>query len=154
MQGSGRQSEPSGGISAFRGGVSNDEGETVDYGVPTDKFVVADAVSDMVSHDNARLAVSKNSNEDLHVMYDRVMGTKTSIAGGGGDSPDHLPIQQHQSDMRHRRGNLSVSMDEKVSLGNSQNNMEEPAYSGGTLIYNPTINQQIRNRHIIRDERG
>ena len=86
MQGSGRQSEPSGGISAFRGGVSNDEGETVDYGVPTDKFVVADATSDMISHENAVLAASKASNEDLQVMYDRVMGSKSTT--GGAESPD------------------------------------------------------------------
>ena len=55
--GSGRQSEPSGGISAFRGGLSNDgAGETADYGVgiPTDKFVVADATSDMISLENAK----------------------------------------------------------------------------------------------------
>lgn len=48
MHGSGRQSEPSGGISAFRGGVSNED-VTQDYGVPTDKFVVADMTSDLHS---------------------------------------------------------------------------------------------------------
>ena len=46
MHGSGRQSDPSGGISAFRGGASMD-GTHYD-GVPTDKFVVGDSTSEVV----------------------------------------------------------------------------------------------------------
>lgn len=96
--------------------------------MPTDKFVVADAASDMMSLENAKLAASKNGNEDLQMMYDRVMGS------GGGDSPEMPNVQ---SEMRHRRGNLSMSVDEKVSLGS--NNVDGPA-AGGTLLFNPTIN--------------
>ena len=43
---SGRQSDPSGGISAFRGGASTDG--THDHGVPTDKFVVGDSASEIM----------------------------------------------------------------------------------------------------------
>ena len=51
MHGSGRQSDPSGGISAFRGGASMDGYDAgVDAsGVPQDKFVVGDSASDMIT---------------------------------------------------------------------------------------------------------
>ena len=45
MHGSGRQSDPSGGISAFRGGASQDG--THYSGVPEDKFVVGDSTSEV-----------------------------------------------------------------------------------------------------------
>ena len=54
MHGSARQSEPSGGISAFHGAVTNEEVDTmVDYGAPTEKFNIADGVSEMVSKNAA-----------------------------------------------------------------------------------------------------
>ena len=66
------------------------------------------------------------------MMYERVMG------GAGGGSADSSPDMPNiQSEMRHRRGNLSMSVDEKVSLGS--NNVDGPG-SGGTLLFNPTIN--------------
>ena len=46
IHGSGRQSDPSGGISAFRGGASMDG--THDHGVPADKFIVGDSGSEQV----------------------------------------------------------------------------------------------------------
>jgi len=45
IHGSGRMSDPSGGISAFRGGASQDG--THDVGVPTDKYVVGDSASEV-----------------------------------------------------------------------------------------------------------
>lgn len=74
LHGTGRQSEPSGGISAFRGGVSNEDA-TQDYGVPTDKFVVADATSDLQSRQEGITAgAGKDANDDLQGMYDRIIG--------------------------------------------------------------------------------
>ena len=71
VHGSGRQSDPSGGISAFRGGASMD-GTHFD-GVPTDKFIVGDSTSEVLrSQDHA--------NEDLQLMYDRIVGA-TSATG-------------------------------------------------------------------------
>lgn len=71
MHGSGRQSDPSGGISAFRGGASMD-GTHYD-GVPTDKFIVGDSTSEVVRSQD-------QPNEDLQLMYDRIVGA-TSAAG-------------------------------------------------------------------------
>ena len=44
MHGSARQSDPSGGISAFHGGASMDG--TADGGVPTDKYLIGDTASE------------------------------------------------------------------------------------------------------------
>ena len=46
VHGSGRMSNPSGGISAFRGGASMVG--TQDLGVPTDNFVVGDSTSEVL----------------------------------------------------------------------------------------------------------
>ena len=81
-------------------------------------------------------------------MYGRVMGTKTAT----GESAANL---HHPSELMrgNRRNNaVSASVEER---GVSMNSQDEPSImNGGTLIHNPTINQQIRNRHIVRDERG
>ena len=71
VHGSGRQSDPSGGISAFRGGASMD-GTHFD-GVPTDKFIVGDSTSEVVRSQD-------QPNEDLQLMYDRIIGA-TSATG-------------------------------------------------------------------------
>ena len=71
VHGSGRQSDPSGGISAFRGGVSMDG--TYHDGVPTDKFIVGDSTSEAVRSQD-------QPNEDLQLMYDRIIGA-TSATG-------------------------------------------------------------------------
>ena len=81
-------------------------------------------------------------------MYDRVMGTKTAT----GESAANL---HHPSEMMrsNRRANpVSASVEERKASMDSHN--EPSIMNGGTLIHNPTINQQIRNRHIVRDERG
>ena len=66
MHGSGRMSNPSGGISAFRGGASTDG--TQDHGVPTDKFVVGDSTSE------GALKSAERPNDDLQGMYNRILG--------------------------------------------------------------------------------
>ena len=129
---SGRQSDPSGGISAFRGGASMDG--TQDHGVPTDKFVVGDSASEIMKS-------QEKPNDDLQIMYDRIVGATSATSAIQNDRNarqsefmrDHFMRDQHT--MSHDN-NRSVSQGE------------------GTLIHNPTINQQIRNRHIVRNQFG
>ena len=70
---SGRQSDPSGGISAFRGAVSNEDVDTMDFGVPADKFQVRDdGVSETPqqqqnntnNHLVAQTAITPNKNDE------------------------------------------------------------------------------------------
>ena len=73
---SGRQSDPSGGISAFRGGASTDG--THDHGVPADKFVVGgDSASEIMKS-------QEKPNDDLQNMYDRILGASSAAAHGPG----------------------------------------------------------------------
>lgn len=70
---SGRQSDPSGGVSAFRAGGSLDG--TNDYGIPGDKFVVGDSASELVpSSGGPRGSSAAAANNDLQGMYDRILG--------------------------------------------------------------------------------
>ena len=73
MHGSGRQSDPSGGVSAFRGGASMDG--AADIGIPGDKFVVGgesgsefvgskEQIQHVASGQNTAGAIS-GTNEDL-----------------------------------------------------------------------------------------
>ena len=43
---------------------------------------------------------------------------------------------------------------EEKKLGDKRLSGDGTSVMGGTLIHNPTINQQIRNRHIVRDSMG
>ena len=70
IHGSGRQSDPSGGISAFRGGASMDG--TQDHGVPTDKFSVGDSTREIAKSQD-------KPNEDLQQMYDRIIGANNGV---------------------------------------------------------------------------
>ena len=65
MYASGRGSNPSGGISAFRGGASTDG--MLDHGVP----MIADSNSEAIQSVGAA-----GVGEDLQQMYDRVMGAE------------------------------------------------------------------------------
>lgn len=65
LQGTGRQSDPSGGLSAFRGGASVDGTQDA---IPADKFIVGgDSASEA-------LMSQEQQNQDLQGMYDRIMG--------------------------------------------------------------------------------
>ena len=68
-------------------------------------------------------------------MYDRIVGS-------GPNSSDMLAGTMTGGGMGNRQNSNSYQMQEDQSMGT------------GTLIFNPTINQQIRNRHIVRDAFG
>ena len=117
-------SDPSGGVSAFRGGASMDGTENI--GIPEDKFAVGGySGSEIIqSQDFRGNAGSRVNNNDLQSMYDRVMGSASTIKEG-----KQSPFIKDQQTM-------------------SQENAQ---VTSGTLIHNPTINQQIRNRHIVKN---
>ena len=65
LQGTARQSDPSGGLSAFRGGASVDGTQDA---IPAEKFIVGgDSASEA-------LMSQEQQNQDLQGMYDRIMG--------------------------------------------------------------------------------
>ena len=67
-------------------------------------------------------------------MYDRIVGS-------GPNSSDMIGGTMAGGGMGNRQNSYQMQ-EEQQSMGN------------GTLIFNPTINQQIRNRHIVRDAFG
>ena len=74
--GTARQSDPSGGLSAFRGGASMD-GTQGDGAIPTEKYVVGgDAASEAVMSQDYH-----GGNNDLQGMYDRIMGSNPNTTG-------------------------------------------------------------------------
>lgn len=82
----GINSDPSGGISAFRPGASmNDTQEAV--GVPPEKFVVGgETASEVNKSDKA---------EELQGMYDRIMGTSTA---SGANRDGQTGLSDYQMD--------------------------------------------------------
>ena len=112
MHASARQSDPSGGISAFHGGASMDG--TADGGVPTDKYLIGDTASEVMRSNEDR-----KENEDLQQMYDRIVGT-----GPGSDMPAGT-------------GAVTGGMGNRQNSYQQQ----EQSQGNGTLIFNPTINQ-------------
>ena len=74
-------SDPSGGVSAFRGGASTDG--TGDMGIPNDKFIVGNESASEILQSNSMSGVPQRAysgvgNEDIQGMYDRVMGATNS----------------------------------------------------------------------------
>ena len=114
MHGSGRQSDPSGGVSAFRGGASMDG--MGDVGIPNEKFVVggAESGSELVASKEQMQQLSASAaaagNEDLQGMYERIIGTSNNTA-------------------------------EEKKVGDKRMSGDGTSVMGGTLIHNPTINQ-------------
>ena len=91
--GSGRQSDPSGGVSAFRAGASMDG--TQDHGVPTEKFVVGsnDTASEIMN------SKEYQNNDDLQQMYDRIVGAPSN----GGKSNNDMGRQSDFLKEQHAR---------------------------------------------------
>ena len=126
-KGNGGDRGSNGGLSRFQ--IPNTAGEDAnESGIPQDKIYSPKREEG----ENPREGELQEDSKEAQAMYDQFMGSP----GAGGQTP------------------LGASGPSAKSPGAYTNAYEQEQPEQTTLIHNPTINQQIRNRALVKDKRG